>query len=133
MPNKMSVLPLPLEALHEVQSIANLKTWRETDPKVTHPHALEEGHLTLSIRNARRSKEPPVSRLIYGGFLEHAGKCIYGGLVDDPAHPSPANLLLKQSNGGLGWRKDVLDILSKELQVPLFRWPGGKYEVLRHE
>ena len=37
-----------------------------------------------------------VSPLIYGGFIEHLGRCIYGGIVDDPKTPSPEDLLVRQ-------------------------------------
>ena len=80
----------------------------------------------------------PVSPLIFSGFLEHLGRCIYGGIL--PAVPTtfpysprtpclpdqftetPAELLTPE-----GFRADVLAVLRDELQVPLVRWPGGNY------
>jgi hypothetical protein len=75
-----------------------------------------------------------VSELLYSGFLEHVGRCIYGGIVDSPKHPSPAKLLEttdhgdEVSKGRLGWRKDVVDLIGKkgDLEVPMLRWPGGE-------
>ena len=52
--------------------------------------------------------------MIFGGFLEHFGKQIYGG-VFDPGSP------LSDKNG---FRTDVINAL-KELKIPVIRWPGG--------
>jgi hypothetical protein len=75
-----------------------------------------------------------VSDKLYSGFIEHLGRGIYGGIVDDDQHPSPAEVLVKQDDGSeltkgrLGWRKDVMDIIGKEgdLEMPMLRWPGGE-------
>ena len=52
--------------------------------------------------------------MIFGGFLEHFGKQIYGG-VYDPGSPLSDNE---------GFRTDVINALN-ELEVPIIRWPGG--------
>jgi alpha-L-arabinofuranosidase len=78
--------------------------------------------------------EPPIDDKLYSGFLEHLGRCIYGGIVDNPKAPSPEELLVKQDDGRAftkgraGWRKDVMQILAKdgELEIPMLRWPGGE-------
>ncbi|KAH8092187.1 glycoside hydrolase [Cristinia sonorae] len=80
----------------------------------------------------------PVSEYIFSGFLEHLGKCIYGGIL--PASPdtfphSPRNLAPadqftptpKELLTPEGFRKDVLEVLRDELNTPLVRWPGGNY------
>lgn len=54
--------------------------------------------------------------MIFGGFLEHFGKQIYGG-VYEPGSP------LSDKDG---FRKDVVAAL-KELNTPVVRWPGGCY------
>lgn len=54
------------------------------------------------------------SPLLYGHFLEHFHRQIYGG-VYDPGHP------LADEDG---FRSDVLDALRK-IKVPILRWPGG--------
>ena len=46
------------------------------------------------------------------------GRCIYGGLIDDPKHPSPKELL-----DGNGYRKDVLEAL-REFDHALVRFPS---------
>lgn len=70
---------------------------------------------------------PVISDRLYSGFLEHLGRCIYGGLVDDPDHPSPRRLLDPQPRGRLGWRTDVMALLRNELEIPVLRWPGGTW------
>lgn len=54
------------------------------------------------------------SRMIFGGFLEHFDRQIYGG-VFEPGSP------LSDKNG---FRQDVITAL-KELKTPIVRWPGG--------
>ena len=101
--------------------------------EVSHPARLRSVPLFLSPENLVHPNEPPISDLLYSGFLEHLGRCIYGGIVDDYRDPSPAKVLEAQDEGDektkgrLGWRKDVKALLAKdgELQVPMMRWPGG--------
>ncbi|KAI9761953.1 MAG: hypothetical protein M4579_000736 [Chaenotheca gracillima] len=58
---------------------------------------------------------------IYGGFTEHMGRCIYGGIYD-PGNP------LSDENG---FRKDVLQAL-REIKVPVVRYPGGNFTATYH-
>jgi len=53
---------------------------------------------------------------IYGSFVEHLGRCVYGGIYD-PACPD---------SDELGFRKDIID-MTKELGVPVIRYPGGNF------
>lgn len=91
-----------------------------------HPETLSSVPFSLSPRLLKDPTEPAVDPLLFGGFLEHLGKCIYGGIVDNPKDPSPAELLVPQPNGRLGWRKDVLEVFRDELEIPVMRWPGGR-------
>ena len=53
---------------------------------------------------------------IYGSFIEHLGRAVYGGLYE-PGHPTAdAN----------GFRGDVLALV-RELGVPVVRYPGGNF------
>lgn len=54
------------------------------------------------------------SRMIFGGFLEHFERQIYGG-VFEPGSPL---------SDERGFRRDVIAAL-RELKVPVVRWPGG--------
>jgi alpha-N-arabinofuranosidase len=53
---------------------------------------------------------------IYGNFVEHLGRCVYGG-IHEPSHPT--------ATPG-GWRGDVL-ALTRELAPPIVRYPGGNF------
>ena len=57
-----------------------------------------------------------ISRDIYGGFVEHLGRNVYGG-VYDPASPTADED---------GFRRDVLDLI-RRLDMPITRYPGGCY------
>lgn len=57
-----------------------------------------------------------VDRRIYGSFVEHLGRAVYGGIYE-PGHPQA------DSNG---FRKDV-QALIRELRVPIIRYPGGNF------
>ena len=52
--------------------------------------------------------------MIFGGFIEHLGKQIYGGFFE------PGSPLADED----GFRLDVIEAI-KELKVPVVRWPGG--------
>ena len=53
---------------------------------------------------------------LFGGFVEHLGRCIYGGLYDEGSPLSDER----------GFRKDVLALL-RDLRLGILRWPGGNF------
>jgi len=53
---------------------------------------------------------------IYGSFIEHIGRAVYGGIFD------PGNELSDEE----GFRTDVLS-LTRDLRVPIVRYPGGNF------
>ncbi len=57
-----------------------------------------------------------VNELIYGNFVEHLGRCVYGGIWD------PGSDLSDQD----GFRKDVLEAVNG-LNVTIARYPGGNF------
>jgi len=57
-----------------------------------------------------------VDRRIFGNFIEHLGRCIYGGIFEEGSPLSD----------GAGFRRDVLDAV-RPLRVPVLRWPGGNF------
>ncbi len=57
-----------------------------------------------------------VNELIYGNFVEHLGRCVYGGIYDKGSPLSDKN----------GYRKDVLEAV-KDLNVTITRYPGGNF------
>ncbi len=105
-----------------------------------HPSTLPASPLLLDPNRLALSSPSLITDKIWSGFIEHVGRGIYGGIVDDPKHPSPEKFLIKQDKvignekdglgkGRLGWRKDVIQILGKEgeLEMPVLRWPGGNF------
>ena len=65
------------------------------------------------------NKERQVGRIepnIYGHFVEHLGRCIYGGIYEE-------NSALSDENG---FRQDVLKAV-RSIKCPLLRWPGGNF------
>ena len=57
-----------------------------------------------------------IDERIYGSFVEHLGRCVYGGIYE-PGHPSADED---------GFRGDVLALV-RELGVPIVRYPGGNF------
>lgn len=57
-----------------------------------------------------------VDRRIYGSFIEHLGRAVYGGIYE-PDHPSADDQ---------GFRRDVLELV-RQLNVPIVRYPGGNF------
>lgn len=57
-----------------------------------------------------------VDKRIYGSFIEHLGRAVYGGIYE-PGSPFADEM---------GFRKDVIELV-KELRVPLVRYPGGNF------
>ncbi|MDR2471339.1 MAG: alpha-N-arabinofuranosidase [Treponema sp.] len=53
---------------------------------------------------------------LYGSFIEHAGRAVYGGIYE-PSHPAA------DENG---FRRDVIDLV-RELGVSVVRYPGGNF------
>ncbi len=53
---------------------------------------------------------------IYGHFVEHLGRCIYGGVYEENSALSDGN----------GFRKDVIKAV-RDIKCPLLRWPGGNF------
>ncbi len=57
-----------------------------------------------------------ISELLYGNFVEHLGRCVYGGIYDEGSPLAD----------GRGLRKDVLEAV-KGLDVSIIRYPGGNF------
>jgi alpha-N-arabinofuranosidase len=57
-----------------------------------------------------------VDRRMYGSFIEHLGRCIYGGVVEDGSPLADEH----------GFRTDVLEA-ARALRIPILRWPGGNF------
>ena len=57
-----------------------------------------------------------IDRKVFGGFVEHLGRCVYGGLYEEGSPLSDER----------GFRKDVLGLL-RDLRLGTLRWPGGNF------
>ena len=53
---------------------------------------------------------------LFGAFVEHLGRCVYGGLYE-PGHPDADER---------GFRRDVLELV-RELAPTIIRYPGGNF------
>jgi alpha-N-arabinofuranosidase len=61
-------------------------------------------------------KKGEINKNIFGGFIEHLGRCIYGGIYDPKSKNSDKE----------GYRNDVIDAI-KKLGISVLRWPGGNF------
>ncbi|TDH19980.1 alpha-N-arabinofuranosidase [Segetibacter sp. 3557_3] len=77
--------------------------------------------LTVTAQNARIKIDldrtiGEVDKNIYGNFVEHLGRCVYGGIYD------PGSKLSNNS----GFRRDVMSAV-KGLKPTIVRYPGGNF------
>ena len=72
--------------------------------------------MTDTTRVVIRESEPTLERsdLLYGHFIEHFHRQIYGGVYD------PGSPFADED----GFRTDVLEAM-RRIRVPILRWPGG--------
>ena len=73
---------------------------------------MKKSSLTLS----KDYKIAQIDKRIYGSFIEHLGRAVYGGIYE-PDHPEA------DENG---FRKDVIKLI-KDIDVPVVRYPGGNF------
>ena len=71
---------------------------------------------TASIVVDRDFRVGEVDPRLYGAFVEHLGRAVYGGIYE-PDHPTADDR---------GFRRDVLDLV-RELGVSVVRYPGGNF------
>ena len=57
-----------------------------------------------------------LDRRVFGAFVEHMGRCVYGGIFE-PGHPTA---------DAQGFRGDVME-LTRELGPTIIRYPGGNF------
>lgn len=53
---------------------------------------------------------------LFGAFVEHIGRCVYGGIYE-PGHPRA---------DAQGFRQDVMELV-RELAPTIIRYPGGNF------
>ena len=67
---------------------------------------------TLGLLGPRADFNPR----LFGAFLEHLGRAVYGGVYDPKSPRSDER----------GFRRDVLEALGR-MRMPVVRYPGGNY------
>ena len=72
--------------------------------------------MKAKITVAGEMKIGEIDRRVFGSFIEHLGRAVYGGIYE-PGHP-----LADEE----GFRKDVIGLIN-ELGVPVVRYPGGNF------
>ena len=83
--------------------------------------AVDTSGRPASIAPVKGGKAIKYSPMIFGQFIEHHDRQVYGGLFW-PGHP------LSDEDG---FRKDVIEAL-REIKVPIVRWPGGCFVSAYH-
>ena len=73
---------------------------------------MHEAQLTLDRSDVIGTTDPR----LFGAFVEHLGRCVYGGLFE-PGHPTATKE---------GFRGDVLALV-RELGPTIVRYPGGNF------
>lgn len=68
------------------------------------------------IKIDKNEKISAIDKRIYGSFIEHLGRAVYGGIYE-PGHATADDM---------GFRKDVMDLI-KSIEVPIVRYPGGNF------
>src|SRR5947208_11347440 len=71
-------------------------------------------HAGVSVYPARPVAS--LDRRLFGSFVEHIGRCIYGGIDESGSKLADPD----------GFRKDVLAEV-RQLGVPIIRYPGGNF------
>ena len=72
--------------------------------------------MKAKITLAKEFKIGTIDKRIYGSFIEHLGRAVYGGIYE-PDHKTADED---------GFRTDVIQLV-KELNVPIVRYPGGNF------
>ena len=72
--------------------------------------------MKAKITLAGELKIGEIDRRVFGSFIEHLGRAVYGGIYE-PGHP------MADENG---LRMDVIKMIN-ELDVPIVRYPGGNF------
>jgi alpha-N-arabinofuranosidase len=70
----------------------------------------------VTVRLSRNEVIGETHRRLFGAFVEHLGRCIYGGIFE-PGHPTATEQ---------GFRGDVLSLV-RELAPTIIRYPGGNF------
>src|SRR5665647_3432198 len=79
---------------------------------MTFPSGAQNARIKIDIER----KIGEVDKHLYGNFVEHLGRCVYGGIYEEGSPLADDK----------GIRLDVLDAV-KDLNVSITRYPGGNF------
>jgi hypothetical protein len=100
--------------------ICSLGSRRRREPSCLPPRAvakqMESRVLTAHVFLDRAFAIGTTDRRLFGAFVEHLGRCVYGGIFE-PGHPTADER---------GFRRDVLALV-RELGPTIMRYPGGNF------
>jgi len=85
------------------------------------PAAAAEKPLNAAVSIDPAAPVVAYDRMLFGGFLEHFHRQVYGGVFEPGSPLADAR----------GFRKDVIEAV-KELRMPIVRWPGGCFVSAYH-
>lgn len=72
--------------------------------------------MKASIKTSKNAVVSKIDNRLYGSFIEHLGRAVYGGIYE-PGH---------ESADEMGFRQDVMKAI-KDINVPIVRYPGGNF------
>lgn len=72
--------------------------------------------MNCKLKVNKDSKISDIDERLYGSFIEHLGRAVYGGIYE-PGH---------ETADDMGFRGDVMKAI-RDLKVPLVRYPGGNF------
>ncbi|HXW15210.1 MAG TPA: alpha-L-arabinofuranosidase C-terminal domain-containing protein [Terriglobia bacterium] len=90
----------------------DLKSGTLNTPIVPHPDSGLKAGISIDASRLCHAINPN----IYGTFIEHIGRCIYGGVYEEGSPLADEQ----------GFRKDVLNAV-RDWGAPILRWPGGDF------
>jgi len=74
------------------------------------------GFMKAKIKINKENVIGKIDDRIYGSFIEHLGRAVYGGIYE-PGH---------ETADDCGFRQDVMELI-KAINVPIVRYPGGNF------
>ena len=86
--------------------------YTDTASILERPVQMQKAEISITLNKKISAIDPR----IYGSFIEHLGRAVYGGIYQ-PGNPN---------SDEDGFRKDVLELV-KKLNVPVIRYPGGNF------
>ena len=94
----------------------NFKGWLPPECEAEMNKKEKNKSMKAVIKTGKDRVISEVPERIFGSFIEHLGRAVYGGIYE-PSH---------ETADDQGFRQDVMKLV-KELNVPIVRYPGGNF------